>query len=163
MNDIDNETGDWEKLLDEAFDKIEEPKLTPTGPWVVQVVGSAYREATENQPPQYSIGVTLVSPTDEVDPDKLGEVGDSWKGTRLWLRARLETPQDRFALVKLLRTVFGVEGAGKSYGDVLKDKKLLRGKRALGIVGINSYKAKQGPHAGELIVNSQIDTFVKID
>jgi hypothetical protein len=141
---------DFEDLLDKSFDEVEEPPLVPTGPWIIQGIGNSYKDGSEGEPAKGNLGFTLVKPTDEVDPDKLAEVGEEWKGQRFWKRYTFEGPQDRWAVVQDLRAL-GVEGSA-TVKEMLKNGKLIKGRQAIGIVQIDNFTRR----SGEKVVQSAI-------
>jgi hypothetical protein len=152
MVTTDTHETDFEDLLDKSFDDIAEPPLVPTGGWIIQGIGNNYKPASEGEAAKVNLGFTLVRPTDDVDPEKLAEVGDEWKGMRFWKRYTMEGPQDRWAITRDLRTL-GVEGSA-SLKEMLRNGKLIKGRQAVGVVGVNSYTRANGDRVTESRINS---------
>lgn len=140
MSDND-EMGDYEKILETAWDDVPEVQLLPLGSWRLKCRGATLaKPKTAEQSPAVVFALEAVEPMEDVDDDALEALGDNYdpSGNRIFHRQWFGDTADRHAVRELLNK-FGVDLSGLSISESLK---AVKGKTIIGFVKTDTYKGK---------------------
>lgn len=111
---------DFSKILSKQADEIEQPKPLPVGSYIcTNPKLPDFKEIGKNGTPGANLGLVVIAPSDDVDPDDLKTFGDVKGKTirhTLWLSEDAE-----WRTKEELVNAFGLEEAGKSLGQLFNE------------------------------------------
>lgn len=145
---------DYEDILNRSWDDIPEPQLLPDGNWRLKLRNATYQEAkSADKSPVVLFVYTPVEPLDDVDADRLEELGAEYDFTlnRLFQRFYVENGRD-WATVKRHVAKHGVDTTGRSIKESLE---VLKGSTIIGFLAATTYTNA----AGEQVRDNEIKNF----
>ena len=127
----------YEDIANLGWDSIPEPKVLPTGSWLLRTKGATYKPSKdEDKSPQVLFIYEAREPMSDVDAAELDALGEyDPKTGRIYTRFYVETGND-WNNVRMHIEKHGVETKGKSVPDTLKE---VRGKDVIAYLEQRTY------------------------
>lgn len=142
----------YEDLADMGWDDIPEPKLLPVGSWRLKARNATYKEGKGDSNPYFMFVYVPSAPLDDVDADKLIELGADYdvSNNRIFHRMWVETASDFDAVRKHLAK-HGIELEGKSVKETLA---AFKGTEVIGAIGIKVFTDRSNEERQENVVEA---------
>lgn len=111
---------DFSKILQKQAETIEKPKPLPIGSYIcVNPKLPEFKGVGQKETPCAEFSLTILVPSDDVDPDEIKAFGDI-KGKTIRHRMFL-TEGTEFRTKEELVNAFGIEEAGKNLGQMFNE------------------------------------------